>query len=83
MIQMILRACCAISRTRDFIQLGAELGIIGFSLYLGIFLMAIVCLQINTYSNFELTINYFFFLLTGLGAIVLMQILTFQEFVLG
>ena len=53
----------------DFIQLGAELGFIGFFLYLGIFLFAVFCvwkiLKSKLISNKEKT--FVFFLLIALG----------------
>lgn len=53
----------------DFIQLGAELGIIGFLLYLGIFLWGIYYVFILLrYSNLEINEKVFLFLLiTALG----------------
>ena len=53
----------------DFIQLGAELGIIGFLLYLGLFLWAVyyvyILLRYSTYSLEEKV--FLFLLLTALG----------------
>ena len=53
----------------DFIQLGAELGIIGFLLYLGIFIWAVYYVYILIrYSDLELNEKVFLFLaLTALG----------------
>ena len=53
----------------DFIQLGAELGIIGFLLYLGLFLWAVYYVYILLrYSRFSLEEKVFLFLLlTALG----------------
>ena len=53
----------------DFIQLGAELGILGFLLYLGIFLWAVYFVfRLIRYSKVELNEKVFLFLLlTALG----------------
>jgi len=53
----------------DFIQLGAELGILGFLLYLGIFLWAVYFVyRLIRYSNLDLNEKVFLFLLlTAIG----------------
>ena len=56
----------------DFIQLGAELGILGFLLYLGIFLWGIYYVFVLLrYSNLEINEKVFLFLLiTALGVYI-------------
>jgi O-antigen ligase len=60
----------------DFIQLGAELGFVGFLLYLGVFLFAAYFAFVILFkSDLEADNKWFvFFMITALGFILLMPI---------